>query len=142
MSLEPLEKTDVQPGIDLRLDSARSDEWNARSGESRYQDLLAGVLLRDGPWLSPNARAQLVAMFGAAWVEPLKLADRIESGRARETEDEHDVLYETYPDLIDTVIDLFNMVSRRDETIETLRQERDSLVAALGEATHGDQAHD
>lgn len=110
---------------DLRHEAAAPHDKTASSFESRYDAVSAGDL-RDGPWLSPNARRQLEDLKGARWAEALRLADRIEAGAAFDDEAEHDVLYETYPLLIDTVLDLFNMVSRRDEQIARRRQEADA----------------
>ena len=132
----------MSPAIDLRHEPALSGEHMTRSGESRYDDLITGALLRDGPWLSANARTQLQEMVGSAWIEPLKLADRIEDGGAFENDAEHDLLYESYPDLIDTVIDLFNMVSRRDEQIAALESQLDEVAAYAIDVAEGIAARD
>lgn len=110
--------------MDLRHEPALSGhEQLTRAGESRLQDLRDGTLLRDGPWLSENARSLYQELIGVDWTKYLTLADVIERGDAKETETEHDTLYGSYPDILDTVIDLFNMVSRRDETIARLLEE-------------------
>lgn len=87
---------------------------------NRVQELLEGSLFRDGDWLSPNAALQLVEMREPKWREVFALADKIEDGRATVNDTELDVLYDMFPAVIDTVIDLFNMVSRRDETYQTM----------------------
>lgn len=116
--------------MDLRHEPALSGhEQLTRAGESRLQDLRDGTLLRDGPWLSENARSLYQELIGVDWTKRLTLADVIERGAAQETEAEHDTLYESYPDILNTVIDLFNMVSRRDETIAALKAERDDAAA-------------
>lgn len=115
--------------MDLRHEPILSGhEQLTRAGESRLQDLRDGTLLRDGPWLSENARSLYQELIGVDWTKRLSLADVIERGAAKETEAEHDTLYESYPDILDAVIDLFNMVSRRDEAIATLRAERDDAA--------------
>ena len=117
--------------MDLRHEPILSGhEQLTRAGESRLQDLRDGTLLRDGPWLSENARSLYQELIGVDWTKRLTLADVIERGAAKETEAEHDTLYESYPDILDTVIDLFNMVSRRDEQIEAL----EAQIAAADEA--------
>lgn len=87
---------------------------------TRVQELLEGSLFRDGYWLSPNARLQLVEMNDPKWRKVFALADKIEDGRASVDDAELDVLYEMFPTVVDTMIDLFNMVSRRDETYQTM----------------------
>jgi hypothetical protein len=57
----------------------------------------------------------------------------VERGDADQSSDEQDILYETYPDLVDLATDLFNMVSRRDERIVELERE----VQAYAEAEAG-----
>lgn len=87
---------------------------------TRMQELLEGSLFRDGHWLSPNARLQLVEMNDPKWRKVFALADKIEDGRASVDDAELDVLYEMFPAVVDAMIDLFNMVSRRDETYQTM----------------------
>ncbi|USN16092.1 hypothetical protein PAPPERLAPAPP_03510 [Brevundimonas phage vB_BpoS-Papperlapapp] len=117
-------------------------EWTASARDNRVQSLLVGALLRDGPWLSPNARTQVQEMKGDDWVKVLLLADVIENGDARQDDAEHDLLYETYPDLVDTVIDLFNMVSRRDEQINALQHQLGEVAALTAEMARGVEARD
>ncbi|UTC28857.1 hypothetical protein MARCHEWKA_03450 [Brevundimonas phage vB_BpoS-Marchewka] len=129
--------------IDLRHEPALGDsEWTMRSDASRVQSLLVNALLRDGPWLSPNARTQLQEMKSDDWVKTLLLADVIENGDARQDDAEHDLLYESYPDLVDTVIDLFNMVSRRDEQINALQHQLGEVAALTAEMARGVEARD
>jgi hypothetical protein len=90
-------------------------------------------LLRDGPWLSENARRTYQELIGPDFLKRFKLADKIERGDADQSSDEQDILYETYPDLVDLATDLFNMVSRRDERIVELERE----VQAYAEAEAG-----
>lgn len=107
--------------IDLRSEPALSGhEQLSGVRESRFQALLDGSLLRDSPLLSDNARRLYQELIGVDWTKRFKLADRIEIGGARENEDEHDTLYEAFPEMVDLIVDLFGMISRRDEAIAGL----------------------
>lgn len=129
--------------VDLRQEMLlRGHEiTSAGRGDSRVGALMSSEdgLLRAGPWLSPNARKMYQELTGPDWLKYLKLADKIEQGDADQSNDEQDTLYDGMPVLTDTVIDLFNMVSRRDEQIDALNAQLDSL-ARLGAALHNGQA--
>lgn len=125
--------------IDLRDEPVlRGVERVSRPGDSDRVALLKDGdgtgLLRDGPWLSENARRVYIELIGVDWFKRLKLADKIERGDADQSNDEQDTLYETYAALVDMSIDLFNMVSRRDERIAELEREVQGFIEdAAGE---------
>jgi len=75
---------------------------------------------RDHPLLSANAKKMLESFQSEKWQQRFRLADRIESGHATESEAEVDALYTAFPEMLNEIIDLFNMVSRRDELIAKL----------------------
>lgn len=129
--------------VDLRQEMLlRGHEiTSAGRGDSRVGALMSSedALLRAGPWLSPNARKQYQELIGPDWLKYLKLADKLDRGEGDQSNDEQDTLYDGFPALTDTVIDLFNMVSRRDEQIEVLNAQLDAL-ARLGADLHNGQA--
>lgn len=67
--------------------------------------------------LSDNAAKVLDQIKGDDFKAMLMIADTMEAGRGlSEADDLH--LYETLPEVVDLVLDLFNMVARRDMAIE------------------------
>lgn len=80
-------------------------------------------LFREGEWLSENAKRTLQALIGPDWLKYLTLADKLDNGNGDQSSAEQDTLYEGFPIITDMAIDLFNMVSRRDERIAQLEDE-------------------
>lgn len=88
---------------------------------------------RDSPDLSINARKMFEAFHTPKWLEREELVRKIDSGYAEETEKEVGFLYDSMPEMMGEIIDLFNMVSRRDEEIARLNRE----IEAMSEAAAG-----
>jgi hypothetical protein len=91
------------PEISMRAGGDARDEQFQPSGSSAT--------------LSPNLQAIYDDLDTGKLAEWVRLADRIESGYATESEAEHEVLYEAFPRLVARVQDLADMCRRREEAL-------------------------
>lgn len=82
-----------------------------------------GYWLEEHDYLSPNAIAILRYIKQPAFQRLRALAEVIDSGDAKCDEAELNLMYDNLPELADTVVDLYNMVRRRDERIDALEYE-------------------
>lgn len=86
--------------------------------------------------LSDNAACVLDTLKSDDFKAMLLIADHMEAGRAiSEAEDMH--VYEQVPEIVDLVLDLFNMVARRDELIAELREQISGYEAQNYDAQQG-----
>ena len=102
--------------IDLRDEPClRATEATAASLSGRRFVSFENFIRTEG--LSDNAFRVLDTLKGGDFKAMLMLADSMEEGRALSgAEDLH--LYDTLPAVVDLVLDLFNMVARRDMAID------------------------
>ena len=80
-------------------------------------DAVEQPLWREHPHLSENAKKMLEAFKSPKYRRFEELARNIEIGDATGAEDESLEVYDMAVDLFKEVVDLFNMVSRRDELL-------------------------
>lgn len=108
-------------GIDLREEpSLGLHEVTAASAEGdRFGD---ADILRVHERMSPNAERVLAQLQGEDFRALMLVADRVEAGKGL-SEPEEEVIYDQLPGAVDLILDLFNMVSRRDERIAELEEQ-------------------
>jgi len=80
-------------------------------------DIDTWVMISDSPNFSAALRQMAERLAGGNLMKANTLADRIDRGGATESESEIEKVYETVVELADYVIDLTNMVRRREEFI-------------------------
>lgn len=73
--------------------------------------------------LSANAQKMATELSTPEFAEAVRLRNIIEGGNATGSDDEVEAVYDAYVLMTDRVLDLFAMVSRRDEQIALLRVE-------------------
>lgn len=84
----------------------------------------------DEKTFSENTKRTRAQMTGERWVKFYALADKLDAGDGDQSNDEQDTLYEGFPVIVDTAIDLFNMLARRDARIADLEREVQAYVEA------------
>ena len=103
-------------GIDLRDEPClRATEATAASLSLERRTGFDAFIRTSG--LSDNAARVVKTLKGDFFQAILEIADRMEAGQAL-SEAEDDLVYENLPDVVDLVLDLFNMVARRDMAID------------------------
>ena len=103
--------------IDLRHEPCLGAHERVFEGGS---DLPSSGYLRQHAELSENAARIAAELDGREFGDLIRLSNTIDAGRATGKGDEAEAVYDAFPILVRRVIDLFNMVSRRDEAIAEL----------------------
>lgn len=117
--------------IDLRHEPALGrinfTTSNLQANRIQLLDRSGSPLLQYDLHMSENAKRVRERLTSVEGVKYLALADKLDRGDADQRGDEQDTLYEGFPQLVDLVIDLFNMVARRDDHINDLESAIDLM---------------
>lgn len=94
-----------------------------------------GYWLQEHAFLTPNALNVLRFIKSDRFQSLEHLAEAIDRGDAQETEAEYDLMYDNWGELVETVIDLYNMVRRREEHMAAFHKEiiERSIATGRGE---------
>lgn len=98
--------------------------------EREAEHRLAGYWLQEHDYLSPNARSILRYIKSPRFQAVESFVRILDAGDAKEDAAEHDLLYDNIGEITDTVVDLYNMVRRRDERIAALEEALSNRVHA------------